>query len=415
MELTEIPDLDLNRHRELAINRYKLVRSKYEVLSVAVKQILIHSFDQKGILYHKIENRAKEIESFGDKAAKPNEADPTKPKYEDPLNQIEDLAGVRVITFLPRTIEDVCKCIESEFDCLDKDDKSARLMADDKFGYQSIHYIVKLSPDHIKDYKDNEFENLKIEIQVRTILQHAWAEIEHDIQYKSEETIPPLIHRRFMDLAGMLEIADREFQALHDADKGSRGEVETKQEIILEEEITETNLGAFLLKAFPDREHSEPKYVAEIVNELLKENCRFLKDVENLVKAYPLEKYVIPLDVESGIVSTDVGVIRSLLVAKKIDEINEFIESWRPLPLEPKQFIDSKPFVEIGGRITSYLMKYDDKIRIEATNVGALDITNDELGNRIGTGLPYLRRLKERLEPFHEEMLAKARSMHIEK
>src|SRR5438309_774277 len=57
------------------------------------------------------------------------------------------------------------------------------------------------------------------EIQVRTILQHSWAEIEHDIQYKSVSVIPAEIRRRFMSLAGMLEIADREFQAIQDADK----------------------------------------------------------------------------------------------------------------------------------------------------------------------------------------------------
>lgn len=54
---------------------------------------------------------------------------------------------------------------------------------------------------------------------MRTILQHAWAEIEHDIQYKSTNTIPAEIKRRFMSLAGMLEIADREFQVIQDADK----------------------------------------------------------------------------------------------------------------------------------------------------------------------------------------------------
>ena len=51
---------------------------------------------------------------------------------------------------------------------------------------------------------------------------HAWAEIEHDIQYKSTETIPRLIRRRFMSLAGMLEIADREFQAIQDEDQSVR-------------------------------------------------------------------------------------------------------------------------------------------------------------------------------------------------
>jgi ppGpp synthetase/RelA/SpoT-type nucleotidyltranferase len=59
---------------------------------------------------------------------------------------------------------------------------------------------------------------------VRTILQHAWAEIEHDIQYKSARALPPALRRRLAALAGLLEIADREFQAIrdeHDSDRGT--------------------------------------------------------------------------------------------------------------------------------------------------------------------------------------------------
>lgn len=59
---------------------------------------------------------------------------------------------------------------------------------------------------------------------MRTILQHAWAEIEHDIQYKAVSTLPAEIRRRFMTLAGLLEIADREFQALEDEDVRLREE-----------------------------------------------------------------------------------------------------------------------------------------------------------------------------------------------
>jgi putative GTP pyrophosphokinase len=54
------------------------------------------------------------------------------------------------------------------------------------------------------------------EIQIRSILQHAWAEIEHDLGYKSAEAIPRHIRRRFARLAGVLELADDEFGAIRD-------------------------------------------------------------------------------------------------------------------------------------------------------------------------------------------------------
>ena len=299
-ESIETTNFNFDAHRISAIEQYEAIHPTYEKFAEAAKQILTHAFERRGILYHKIEARAKEIDSFGDKAAKPMESDPTKPKYSDPLKQIEDLAGIRVITFLQRTGEEVNECIESEFYCLHKEDKSAELMDDDKFGYQSVHYIVKLLPNRIELPEYQDFKNLKLEIQVRTILQHAWAEVEHDIQYKNVKIIPPLIRRRFMALAGLLEIADREFQALHDDDKGLKLQEQEKHTIILDLEVNQLNLGTYLRKVFPEREHSEPKYVSEIVNELIKENCRYLKDVETLIKNYPLETYwTAPLIVDS--------------------------------------------------------------------------------------------------------------------
>jgi hypothetical protein len=66
---------------------------------------------------------------------------------------------------------------------------------------------------------------MKCEIQVRTILQHAWAEIEHDIVYKSSEDIPFELRRKFASLAGLVEIADREFEALRQDEIKIRKEI----------------------------------------------------------------------------------------------------------------------------------------------------------------------------------------------
>lgn len=94
------------------------------------------------------------------------------------------------------------------------------------------------------------YRGLVGEIQLRTVLQHAWAEIEHDIQYKSVETIPAPVRRRFMALAGPLEIADREFQAVQLEDETLRLQARTSvQEGRLEQvEITGDALKAYLDK-----------------------------------------------------------------------------------------------------------------------------------------------------------------------
>ena len=88
-----------------------------------------------------------------------------------------------------------------------------------------------------------------------------------------------------------------------------------------------------------------------------------------------------------------------------IDKIKDVIKSWGDLPPMPKDLPDQETFVNIGGKIASYLVKSGTNIKIRTTNVGDLEITNDELGNRIGTGLPYLRRLEARLEAFREILM----------
>lgn len=166
----------------------------------------------------------------------------------------------------------------------------------------------------------------------------------------------------------------------------------------------------YLMIHFPDRVHAQAKYVSEIIDELSKEGINNIECLEELLANYPPNEYIPKLENEIGIRLSDVGVIRSLLVARKIDEINEIIDSWRPLPMNPETMRDLSPFVNIGSGISSYLMKSGNRIKILATNEGELDISYDDLGNRIGIGLPYLRRLAGRLESFRDILSSEARA-----
>jgi ppGpp synthetase/RelA/SpoT-type nucleotidyltranferase len=210
---------DFQTHAQSAVAEYLPRLAYYRDLAAVVKRILDESTRRRLIKVHSIEGRPKDPESFGKKAAQPSPDDPSKPKYRDPLAEITDLAAVRVITFFPGTLDEVDSLIDDEFTVVERSDKGAELLEDDRFGYQSIHYLVKLSPERVALPEYAPFADSLLEVQVRTILQHAWAEIEHDIQYKTASVIPLGIRRRFMALAGMLEIADREFQAIQDADQ----------------------------------------------------------------------------------------------------------------------------------------------------------------------------------------------------
>lgn len=241
---------DFDAHSNTAVSFYRTNRPTYEELADVAKRILNDTLQVARIRFHSIESRGKSLDSFAKKAAKPLESDPSKPKYPDPQRDITDLAGVRVIAFLPRNVEQICSHVEQEFAVLERTDKAAELMDEGKFGYQSIHFLVQMHSNRTRLLEYQRLASLTFEIQVRTLLQHAWAEMEHDIQYKTATVMPVVIRRKFIVLAGMLEMADREFQALQDEDEKIRQEARASVQI---GEFSAVELTPDALKSYLDR------------------------------------------------------------------------------------------------------------------------------------------------------------------
>lgn len=149
----------------------------------------------------KSDSAAKKIQSSGGKYA----------DYDD----LHDMLGVRVITYLASDVDKVVEALRAEF-TVDEDRSLDKLeqMDPDRFGYLSYHLVVRLNK-HRKNLREwSSYKDIYFEIQVRSVLQHAWAEIEHDLGYKSKTGIPAHLARRFARLAGLLETADSEFDAV---------------------------------------------------------------------------------------------------------------------------------------------------------------------------------------------------------
>jgi ppGpp synthetase/RelA/SpoT-type nucleotidyltranferase len=216
MPARDLPEVfDPASYGERAAAAYRERRGLYLEFALCIKSLLDDALGVD-IKTQSVEARAKTLGSFARKAGLPHPLDPTRPKYEDPLGEITDMAGVRVVTFLPAGVEQVGAVVEARFEVVEQEDKFDRLSLEERFGYTSVHYLVRLKQDHPSPLEYRRFAGLLGEIQVRTILQHAWAEIEHDIEYKSADAVAASVRRRFMAVAGMLEIADREFQAIQE-------------------------------------------------------------------------------------------------------------------------------------------------------------------------------------------------------
>ncbi|SKG85812.1 RelA/SpoT domain-containing protein [Mycobacteroides abscessus subsp. bolletii] len=215
--IEESSTFDFEAHQASAEDEYRRIRGTYQDFAKTIRDIIERSLKHDNVMVHSIESRAKEIDSFGKKAASPNPEDPEQPKYSNPLRQITDLAAARVITFFLSSLKQVDRVIKDQFDIVERNDRGGEKSGEARLGYQSIHYLVKIKDNRLQLPEYVRFRGLIAELQVRTILQHAWAEIEHEIQYKAVDVLPKEIRRRFLALAGMLEIGDREFQALEDA------------------------------------------------------------------------------------------------------------------------------------------------------------------------------------------------------
>ena len=200
--------------------RYEAVRSCYELAAKHVRDII--SAQTSSFKIQDIQHRAKTADSFIAKSKKHD--DDGHLKYKDPFNEITDLAAVRLICFLRQDVDPICDQILHTFKSDGVEDVGERVFQKGRFGYQSKHILVKLPKSTYLPACDYIGE-MVCEVQVRTLLQHAWAEMEHDIQYKGDK-VPDSLRKRFAALAGLLEIADGEFERIQEDSDSIRSAVE---------------------------------------------------------------------------------------------------------------------------------------------------------------------------------------------
>ncbi len=190
---------------ERCLAEYAKRQPVYGRLAEAVRKLLAKLAEQDGVPTQSTEFREKDPERLRQKLSRPTAV------YKS-LTDVMDLAGVRVITYYSDHVDQIGEIVESEFEILSEHSVDKRKAVEpDRFGYASLHYICKLSPQRLALPEYKEYQGMLLEIQIRTVLQHAWAEIEHDLGYKTEPEVPYHIRRKLSRLAGVLELADEEF------------------------------------------------------------------------------------------------------------------------------------------------------------------------------------------------------------
>ncbi len=130
----------------------------------------------------KISCRPKGHDSFIRKARR-RQSD-GQPRYLDPLRQIQDQIGARIVTYFKDDIEAVQKIVEGVYRGIER----KLIVPDDEkqFGYEGVHYVLAIPPEIMPEPLPGDDLPNFFELQIKTLFQHAWAQAEHDITYKTD-------------------------------------------------------------------------------------------------------------------------------------------------------------------------------------------------------------------------------------
>ncbi len=200
-----------------------------------VRELVEDLIKEKGARVDSITSRVKKRADLQRKLERPEE------KYTK-LSDVMDISGIRIITYFADEVDKIAEIIQNEFDIDPEYSVDKRVFLDpDRFGYLSLHYVAKLPARRLKLTEYQRFSDCKVEIQIRSTLQHTWAEIEHDLGYKGKQAVPREIRRRFSRLAGLLELADDEFMQIRDSLR--------KYEALVPQRIADTPTSVLIDKA----------------------------------------------------------------------------------------------------------------------------------------------------------------------
>lgn len=317
----------MNSHCQSIINEYLTNKPVFETILAVMDKILRQLTHDNNIQCSAIEGRVKTQKSLEGKLDRKGD------KYNS-LKDITDITGMRVITVYNDSVDVIGNLLDSIL-IVDKENSvdKRKLLDPDRFRYVSLHAVCQIPKELYYDPVMPMVNEYKFEIQICSSLQHMWAEIEHDVGYKSEIEIPKPFIRRLHGLAGLLEIADGEFTRIRDDIVNYKQEVYEK---IAAKDFSDLAIDSVTFKAYLDcdpfatlNERISKECNVEITSTDLMPYLRILKgiginsihDIEIMIekstdKAIQLTKKSIS-DLEIDIISSSIAV-RNLCIAEVV-------------------------------------------------------------------------------------------------
>lgn len=158
----------------------------------------------------RVSGRAKAPAKFAAKAA--NVDREGKPKYVNPLTEIQDQIGVRITVFYRQDVEPVTANIMRYFQPIEF--RNVVPDSESEFAYFGKHLILPVPPDVVPKEVDLAAVPDFFELQIKTLFQHAWSEANHDLGYKVDAPLSPDQRRLLAYASAQAWGADRVFEEL---------------------------------------------------------------------------------------------------------------------------------------------------------------------------------------------------------
>lgn len=280
---------------------------RYVSLSDSVALIATRLLNEANIPYLAVTKRTKSVSDCLSKSK--------RKRYKNPEVQMTDISGVRIIVYFDYDVAAVSSLIEENFQ-VDRENSSNRdsILSVNEVGYRSVHYVCDLGPDreNLREYQS--LSGLKFEFQVRTVLQHAWAELAHDRNYKFSGQLPKEIERKLFLLAGLMETADNGFSGLSREIDEYRASI---SEVAENGELESVDLNALSIEEFvrnwcaKNGIQLEEVRDRDLYNDLLRELKQFgVNSLEDLRKIIP-PMFIERFEAES---TTILGIVRDWMI-----------------------------------------------------------------------------------------------------
>jgi ppGpp synthetase/RelA/SpoT-type nucleotidyltranferase len=238
---------------KIDLQKLTILHSGFTPILHSLVEALLNS---ENIKFHIVESRTKEIISLENKIIEKNITD---------ISKVQDLSGLRVILYYSDDIDRVDKLIKKNFN-IDKPNSinKADILENNEFGYLSVHYIVSLDKKRNELPEWKNYSTLFAEIQVRTVLQHSWASISHELSYKKKLDIPKELSRKLFRLAGIFELADEQFLDI----RNQHNLLESKiQKITKKNEFNQQKINSITVAELIKRNWDNFSKITDIANE----------------------------------------------------------------------------------------------------------------------------------------------------